>query len=193
MNKEKFISDLRKKLKKLPKEEVDNIINYYSDYFNDADKDEEEVLSELGSPSAIASQILADYALDNTKEKHKKGYLNNILLVILAIFAAPIAFPVGIAIIAIVFTLFILGGVLLLTGGVIIFAFIIAGIGIFIGGFCALIHSPVMGIFSIGISMIFVGLSILLVIGIKRIAPKIIQHFKNIIKKLVLKLNMKNK
>lgn len=189
MNKEKFISELRKKLKRLPKEEVDNIIDYYSEYFNDADKDEYEVVKELGSPSAIASQILADYAFDDTKEKSNKRYLNRIIMIILAICAAPIAFPLGIVAIALIFVLLILGGVLLLTFGVVIFAFMIAGVATFIGGFKILFQSTGAGIFYIGISLLIAGISILLGVGIKNIAPRIGQHFKYIVRKLLLKLN----
>ena len=192
MNKEKFIVELRKKLKRLPKEEVDNIINYYLDYFNDADKDEEEVLKELGSPSTIASQILADYAFSDTKEKSNNGYLNKIILIILAICAAPIAFPLGIAAIAIVFALIIVGIVLSLTFGIVIITSMLAGVATFIGGFKFLFFSPEAGIFNIGISLFIIGISIMLGIGIKNIAPRVGHYIKKIVRKLLLKLNKQN-
>ena len=65
MNKAIFMSILKKKLKRLPKEELYNVTNYYEEYFQDSNKSEEEVIAELGSPSIIASQILSDYAISD--------------------------------------------------------------------------------------------------------------------------------
>ncbi|WP_416173794.1 HAAS signaling domain-containing protein, partial [Clostridium perfringens] len=44
MSKENFIDELRIKLKRLSKEEVDNVVAYYLEYFDDAEKDEAEVI-----------------------------------------------------------------------------------------------------------------------------------------------------
>lgn len=185
MNKEKFISELRKKLKRLPKKEVDNIISYYIEYFDDADKSEEEVLKELDSPSTIASQILADYAVNETKENNNKGYINKIIFAILAICAAPIAFPLGIAAIALVFALGVVGVVFFVVCGLVTLALILSGIGLFIGGTAVIITSPLTGIFYIGVSLLVVGISMLLVIGIKKVGPSARQYFNNAIKTFI--------
>ncbi len=103
MNKSIFMSTLKKKLKRLPKDEIYNITNYYEEYFQDSNKSEEEVIAELGSPSIIASQILSDYAISSNG--NSMSISNKILISILVILAAPIGIPLIIAGIAILFAI----------------------------------------------------------------------------------------
>ena len=125
MNQEQFLLDLKKRLRKLPKDEIDNILLYYKDYFEDSEKDYEEVIKDLGSTSAIASQILADYAFDDRKEKRGIGY--KVLLIILAILAAPVGFPLAIAGVAILLAIAVSIGAVLLAFGAVAAGFCIAG------------------------------------------------------------------
>lgn len=189
MDKDKFIEELRRKLKRLPKEEVDNIITYYLDYFEDADKDETEVLKELGNPSKIASQILSDYAFNSGVENNKKNNTNKILLVILSIFAAPIALPLAIAVIVIWFAMILVIGALLLSFAVATLAFILAGVITSIVGSLVMVQGPATGVLYIGIGLASIGIGILLGLGIKNLSPKVYAFIKNTTMKLVSKIN----
>lgn len=189
MNKDKFIEELRRKLKRLPKEEVDNIITYYLDYFEDADKDEAEVLRELGYPSKIASQILSDYAFNSGVGNNKKNNTNKILLVILSIFAAPIALPLAIAVIAILFAMFLVIGSLLLSFAMITLSFILAGVITSIVGALVMVQGPATGILYIGIGLASIGIGVLSGLGVKNLSPKVYAFMKNTTMKLVSKIN----
>lgn len=62
MNKETYLNILRGRLAyRLTTEEVEDIINYYTEYFEDAGADREQaVMDELGSPERLAQQILGE-------------------------------------------------------------------------------------------------------------------------------------
>lgn len=190
MRREEFISELRKKLKRLPKDEIENVISYYNEYFEDCEKSDEEAIKELGSPSLIASQILADYAFDDKKEKRGFGY--KILLIILAILAAPIGFPLAVAAVAVLCTIAVAVGLVVFTLGVVVIAFFIAGIGTCIGGAAVVFQGPATSIFYIGAGLVIVGLSILLSCGIKNLLPKMYLYIQNIASGLLTKF-IKNK
>ena len=64
MNRETYLKELRKYLKRLPKDDYENAMEYFTEYFDDAVNDE-EAIRELGSPREAASDLLA--ALLNQK------------------------------------------------------------------------------------------------------------------------------
>ena len=64
MNRETYLKELRKYLKRLPKDDYENAMEYFTEYFDDAGNDE-EAIRELGSPREAASNLLA--ALLNQK------------------------------------------------------------------------------------------------------------------------------
>lgn len=111
MNKEKFMLDLEKKLKKIPKEEKENALDYYQEYFDEAgEENEEKILKELGSPSKIASEIMANFIVKEAttrKEEDLKHSISTVWLVVLTILASPIALPIALTIIALIFVAWI--------------------------------------------------------------------------------------
>lgn len=169
MNRVEFISELKSKLKRLPKDEIEDALNYYNEYFDEAGiDDEQEIMESLGSPCDIASQILADYSLKDMylKPNSTKKGISAVWFAILAVFAAPIALPltiaifltvgaIGIAIIAIIIAILLtmtaMGGagiVAVISGLVVIFkdiptALIFIGGGIVVVGIDALIFIPI--------------------------------------------------
>ena len=63
MNRQEFLNTIRKKLKKLPTEEVDNSLAFYDEAISDRmDKGmtEEQAVAALGSPDEVAAQIMAE-------------------------------------------------------------------------------------------------------------------------------------
>ena len=73
MNKAKFMSELEKRLKYLPKEDRDDAISYYTEYINDMNLEEsDDVENKLGNPKEIAAAILADCTEKQLNDKESK-------------------------------------------------------------------------------------------------------------------------
>lgn len=189
MNREKFLLDLKKKLRKLPKQEVENILQYYNEYFEESNKNDIEVINELDSPSAIAAQILAEYALDDTKNNN--GFANKILIIVLAIFAAPVGLPIIIAGIAILFAVVVTIIALFFAAIVTLAAFAFSGIVVFIQGADIMLQSPASAVFYIGIAFILIGMCLLIFYSIKIELPRACLFIQKIGRGLLEKINKK--
>lgn len=165
MNKETYLRILRGRLAyRLTTEEVEDIINYYTEYFEDAGADREQtVIEELGSPERLAQQILGERRQEGlapvptaagatppryAPERAEKlpTWAGVLILVVAAIFAGPVvgslAFGLG------------LGGVI--CGAV--------GIGVAITGIIDL--SPAGALFQVGGGLISTAVGILLILGV---------------------------
>ena len=160
MNREEFINDLKNRLKRLPKQDIENAISYYAEYLEDANlSNDEDVTALFGNPAAIASEILADYAINQPKTT--STHFKSIWFVILAILAAPIGLPLA-------FTLIILLLVPVIIIGAFSFAFAFAsltliGTGMFIIllALFVLTQSIPTTIFFIGAGLLTIGLGLL--------------------------------
>ncbi|WP_343342769.1 DUF1700 domain-containing protein [Terrisporobacter petrolearius] len=161
MNKQEFIKQLKIKLKKLPQDELDNAIEYYTEYFDDANIDDNvDVTKELGTPSQIASQIFADYAV---KDKPSKNNISSIWFIILAIFAAPIALPLTFAAIIIIGSLAFAGFMLIAALGITVLAIAFTGVVVFISSFSIISKTFAGALLIMGIGCALAGISILCV------------------------------
>ena len=157
MNRREFIEELKRRLRKLPYDEIKEAIDYYEGYFDDAgEENEQAVLAELGSPAAVASQIIADFAVKEAEiDKPVKKNWRSTWLVILALFASPIAVPIALAVGAVVLALIIsLLAVLI--------SFFAAGVSIVAGG----LASAAAGVFvifqSVPTTMLYFGVGLIL-------------------------------
>lgn len=167
VNREEFILELRSKLTRLPKEELEAAVGYYEEYFDEAgEENEQSVIKELGSTSQIAKQIMADYAIKEKEiapQSTKQG-IKSIWIIILAILASPIAVPLAFAGVMLVFAALIVVGALMFTGGVLVFTFFVTGISIFAIMFRVLVIHPMTGVLCLGISILLMGLGLLSVV-----------------------------
>lgn len=161
MNKQEFIKQLKIKLKKLPQDELDNAIEYYTEYFEDANIDDSvDVTKELGTPSQIASQLFADYAV---KDKPSKNNISSIWFIILAIFAAPIALPLTFATIVAIGSLAFAGFMVIAALGLTVLAITFTGAVLFISSFTIISKSIGGALLIMGIGGTLAGISILCV------------------------------
>lgn len=171
MNRQEFMNRLAAELSRLPKEEIQAAMEYYSEYFDEAGPErEQETIAELGSPSKIATQIKADYAVRQLDEpgagqSAKKG-LSAILWVILGIFAAPIAFPVAIALGVTALAIFIALAAVIFSVIISLAAVCISGIALVFIGFAGLGGSFAAGMMLIGIGLVAAGITALLCVGV---------------------------
>ena len=59
MTRKEYMEQLKKYLKRLPKEDYDNAIEYFSEYFDEAGpENEQQVMEELGQPREAARELL---------------------------------------------------------------------------------------------------------------------------------------
>ena len=84
MNKKTFLQTLKKELKGLPEEEIDEILDDYEEHFAIGKKKrrkEETIAKELGNPKTLAKQYKTTYHI---KQAEKKQSAQNILRAVLA-------------------------------------------------------------------------------------------------------------
>ena len=102
MTRTEYLAELDKYLRKLPREDYHEAMDYYIEYFDEAGPDKEnQVIEDLGSPKEAASEIIATVLGKHmaSPEKTPEKRATIVGLTILALFAAPIALPVLLALI----------------------------------------------------------------------------------------------
>lgn len=166
MNKQEYLNQLKKYLKRLPKDDYEQAMEYFTEYFEDAGlENEQRVIAELGDPRNAATEILENI-LDKKSKFPEQGKTsdfrgNVILIAFLAVFAAPIGVPLFLAVlmlmfagVLITFSLFLcslafgIAGVLV--GGKLLIRGILA-IPYSVSGFCVISG---MGILGIGVGIL---------------------------------------
>ena len=99
MNKQEFLSSLRVRLKGLPKEDIDERINFYEEMINDRiddGKSEEEAVSDIGTVDQIIEEIAQDTPLAKlVKEKIKPKRKLKTWEILLIILGSPLWFPLA--------------------------------------------------------------------------------------------------
>lgn len=159
MNKFEYLSKLKGCLSSLPAKERKEAVRYYEELFNDAGSDNEQtVISNLGSPQKLAHTILNDdngisYALNQTKKgvksvRKKLTPKQTAIAVILIILTLPIWGGILLAIAGVVLALFAASAITLV-------AILISGIALICMGVAYLINTT-----SIALVLIGVGLSL---------------------------------
>ena len=122
MNKQEFLKQLKRQLKKLPPKEREEQLTFYSELIADKMEEgatEEEAILSIGNAKEIASRILTDteaLPLDETEKRHLRGW--ELLLLILGSplwFSLLLAFcGVAISVFAVIFSLVLVAWVITL-------------------------------------------------------------------------------
>ena len=109
MTKKEFVESLRAKLSRLPKQELEERINFYVEMIDDRMEEglsEEEAVAAIGSVDEIASQIIADVPLSKiAKEKITPKRKLETWEIVLLLVGLPLWLPLLIAAVAVVFSL----------------------------------------------------------------------------------------
>ena len=121
MNKDEYIEKLTKLLKRLPKEEKEDIISDYEEHFFiglEKGRSEEEISKALGSPKNVAKQIKAEYMVKRAEDKQSAGSMFEAILAAagLGIFNLVFVAVPAMILVAILLTLFVLGGAMVFGG-----------------------------------------------------------------------------
>ena len=178
MTRKEFMNELAFRLRHLPHEDLQAVLQYYEEYFDEAGRaGEQAVMQELRSPAHVASRILSDYAVKGGAKNVRTATKNGcgwraFWFTLLAICAAPVAVPL---IIAAVITICALG----FAGIAVVFALCIAAVVIFAKGVGLLFLGSVSGLMLFGGALILIGAAILVFAVVSKIISSIGKHIKN--------------
>lgn len=110
MNKQEFLFELKKKISVLPKRDVNERINFYSEMIDDRIEEglsEEEAVLMIGSAEEIASQIIEE--LSNAKKDERIARSSRMprpLMIFLLILGSPVWIPILLSMLIIVFSFY---------------------------------------------------------------------------------------
>ena len=139
MTRKEYMEQLKKYLKRLPKEDYDNAIEYFSEYFDEAGaENEQQVMKELGEPKEAAGELLLNLLQETTthspaKTKRSPGKI--ILLAFLVLCASPVSLALLIGALGVLFAVVVVIAAVIFSLGVTC-AVTVAG-GIMLAGFGA--------------------------------------------------------
>ena len=167
MKKKQFLSALQKKLSGLPKLEVEESLNFYSEMIDDRMEEgyvEDDAVSAVGSVDEISAQIIADTPLVKiAKERVKPNRRLKTWEIVLLILGSPIWLSLLIAGVAVIFSIYAVALSLIVSLWAIFVALgacaiagVVAGISFVIRGY------GVAGVAVISVSVLCAGLAIFL-------------------------------
>lgn len=170
MNKEEFLEQLRTGLSKMPLNDIEERLAFYSEMIDDRISDgysEEEAVREVGSVNEILSQVMSEIPLTRlVKEKIKPNRPLKAWEILLLVLGFPLWFPLLIAAFSITLAFYIVIGALIISLWAVDFSFVLlAVVGIPSGIVSAFSGNGLAGVAMIGIGVTSAGLSIFLFFG----------------------------
>ena len=123
MSREEYLNQLHKYLRKLPRQDYEDAMEYFTEYFQETD---EELMKELGTPKEAARELMANllnkkiedhqnYETDGQTRAEQKGSGKHVVwIALLVLFAAPVGAPLLAAFAAVVLALVVCVFVILL-------------------------------------------------------------------------------
>ena len=172
MNKQDFIASLRASLSGLPKQDIEDRLNFYSEMIDDRIEEgltEQEAVLAIGSVTTVSSQIIADIPLSKiAKEKIKPKRGLRAWEILLLALGSPIWLSLLIAAFAVVFSLYVsVWSVIISLWAV--FASLVAFVAgeIIAGIIFIVVGHALTGVCMIGTALVCAGLSIFGFFGCK--------------------------
>lgn len=168
MNKSEYLNELRKYLKRVPKQDLDDALEYYEEYFEEAGaENEQKVIDELGTPKELAKRIIIECVDKNFSDDYESQEISNEVatsddknkkknlspwLVLAAVFALPLS-PIILALIIVALVVMFAMVIALISLFVSFGAMTIAGLFTAIIGIIVLFVNPTGGLLMFGISL----------------------------------------
>ena len=187
MNKTEFMTELSRKLSGLSNEDIKKSLAYYNEIIEDMVEDgmsEEEAIASLGDIDEITTQIVMDTPITKlVKEKVKSTRTLRAWEIILIVLGSPIWLSLGIAVFAVVFSLYI-------SIWSIIFTLFVTAFALFVSAFAFLIAAVwllftkafVQSALFFGAALVIAGVTILMYLGTYYTAKGIVILTKSIFK-----------
>lgn len=172
MNKQEFLSALKIKLSGLPKQDIEDRLNFYSEMIDDRMEEglsENAAVLDIGSVNEIAAQIIADIPLTKiVKERIKPKKRFKAWEIVLFALGSPIWLSLLIASIAVIISLYSALWSVIISIWAVFVALVASAFGGAAGGIVfAFVGHPLTGFALIGTSLICAGLAIFLFFGCK--------------------------
>lgn len=166
MTRLEYMKHIKSCLKRLPKQDLEQALEYFHEYFEEAGPEQEaRAIEDLGDPKAAAEQILRNLAITNareTKGNNIKRSAASVWVGILAICAAPIALPlvllIALTVILVVLTVLTAIGSLLFIGVILT----VLSPVLLLSGVYLLFTYPASGAVTIGCGLAVLGFGILI-------------------------------
>ena len=114
MTRTEYLAELEKYLKKLPRKDYEETMDYFTEYFDEVGPEgEAAAIADLGSPKEAAHEIMLNLLdkkveEDNQDSSSSKNTKNIVQIAILSILAAPLAIPLFIVAALLTFVFFLL-------------------------------------------------------------------------------------
>lgn len=186
MTKVDYLAKLDKYLRKLPKEDYQEAMDYFSEYFEEAGlENEAQVITELGTPKEAArdiiSRLLDEKIID--QEKTPKSRVSMVWLAILAILSAPVTLTLALFLFLAVITILALGVAaiaVVLSLGV---AFLTSGIYMLFDSWSYLNISFSTTALSFGLGLLALGLSLLALLAAGAVCKVVGRSIVNLARK----------
>jgi len=170
MNKEVFLSELRKKLSGLPQSDIDERVSFYAEMIDDRVEDgmtEEAAVEQIGSVDKVVETIMSEYPLSKlVKAKVKPEKKMPVWAIVLLILGFPVWFPLLVSIVSTVGSLYLTLWCIVITLYVVDLAFALVSIGCLISMVAGFVSGEAMfGIAAFGCALVLGALAVLLFIG----------------------------
>ncbi len=192
MTKLQFLLTLHDKLSGLPKDEVEERLNFYSEMIEDRMEEgltEQEAVAAVGLVDEIAVQIIADTPLAKiAKEKIKPKRRLKVWEIVLLAVGSPIWVSLLIAAVAVVFSLYVALWSVVVSLWAVFASFVGSALGAVVGGvIMAIAQNVYSGLALIAAGFVCTSLAIFLFFGCKAVAKATV----SLTKKMILGLKSK--
>ena len=170
MTREEYMAKLQKYLRKLPKQDYEDAIEYFNEYFSDTDEEgQQKLMEELGTPKEAAADLmcnlldrkLQEQDTDIEEKKSKKGIIT---LSVLAILSTPVTVPLFIALLAVLFAVAICGVCVIFSDFIAAFGVLLIGGKLLLRGLVSFPYSLSGALTVTGCGLFGIGCAILLYI-----------------------------
>lgn len=168
MTREEYMAKLQKYLRKLPKKDYEDAIDYFNEYFSDTDEEgQQKLMEELGTPKEAAADLmynlldrkLQEQDTDIEEKKSKKGI---IALSVLAILSTPVTVPLFVALLAVLLAAAICVVCVILSDFIAAFSILLVGGKLLIRGLVSFPYSLSGALTITGCGFLGIGCAILL-------------------------------
>ncbi|MGC2872489.1 DUF1700 domain-containing protein [Ihubacter sp. rT4E-8] len=180
MTKETFLHQLRIRLTPLPESEIKKRLDYYSELIDDMLEDgisEAEAIASFGSVDQIAQSILyqtSSFNLKTEKSNKKSGW--TVTAIILAVIGSPLWLPLLLAFGIVALSMIIVVFALIICILAVVFSLGIVGVLLVIRAFSLLITEGVCyAMLTIGSGLLLTGCCLLAFLGAKAAVPWLVQ------------------
>lgn len=189
MNKNQFIEELKKRLKGLSEIDINKSVDYYGELIDDSIEDgmsEEEAIASLGNIDDIATQIVMDTPITKlVKEKVKHRRTLRVWEIILMVLGSPIWLSLGIAVLSVVFSVYISVWAIIVSLLVTVFALFVSAFAFLIAAVWLLFTKAFLqSALFLGVAFVIAGVTILLYLGTYYTAKGIIILTKSLFKSI---------